>query len=41
MGHLEFSAVSLALPDGRMCLMASGTGFEVLTESLPAPGDRT
>jgi hypothetical protein len=34
-------SITLALPDGRMCLMASGTGFEALTESLPPPGDRT
>jgi hypothetical protein len=32
--------ITFTLPDGRMCLMASGAGFEALDESLPT-GDRT
>lgn len=31
--------ITLTLPDGRMCMMASGAGFEALSEGLPAPGD--
>ena len=33
--------ITMTLPDGRMCLMASGTGYEALTEGLPAGGDKT
>lgn len=33
--------ITMTLPDGQMCLMASGAGYEALTESLPADGDRT
>jgi hypothetical protein len=32
--------ITMTLPDGRMCLMASGAGYEALAEGLPA-GDRT
>ena len=32
--------ITMTLPDGRMCLMASGAGYEAVTEKLPA-GDRT
>ena len=32
-------SITITLPDGQMCLMASGSGFEALTEGLPAPGD--
>jgi hypothetical protein len=28
--------ITMTLPDGRMCLMASGAGYEALTEDLPA-----
>lgn len=31
--------ITVTLPDGRMCLMASGTGYEAVTEQLPAKGD--
>ena len=30
--------ITLTLPDGRMCLMASGTAYEALDEDLPARG---
>ena len=30
--------ITVTLPDGRTCLMASGEGFEALTEELPARG---
>lgn len=32
--------ITLTLPDGRMCLMASGTAYEALKEDLPARGRR-
>jgi hypothetical protein len=32
--------ITLTLPDGQMCLMASGSGYEALTEDLPASGER-
>jgi hypothetical protein len=32
-------SITMTLPDGRMCLMASGVGYEALTEELPAKGD--
>ena len=32
--------ITMTLPNGQMCLMASGTGFEALTEELPARGAR-
>lgn len=32
--------ITMTLPDGRMCMMASGAGYEAVTEKLPA-GDRT
>jgi hypothetical protein len=32
--------ITMTLPDGRMCLMASGAGFEAVTEELPAKGNR-
>jgi hypothetical protein len=32
--------ITMTLPDGRMCLMASGAGYEAVTGSLPARGDR-
>jgi hypothetical protein len=34
-------SITMTLPDGQMCLMASGAGFEALTEGLPAGGNRT
>jgi hypothetical protein len=30
--------ITMTLPDGRMCLMASGSGFETVVEQLPARG---
>jgi hypothetical protein len=30
--------ITVTLPDGRMCLMASGVGYEPVTEDLPAKG---
>lgn len=32
--------ITLTMPDGLMCLMASGEGYEALTEELPARGSR-
>ncbi|OYY81938.1 MAG: hypothetical protein B7Y33_00790 [Hydrogenophilales bacterium 16-62-9] len=32
--------ITLTTPDGQMCLMASGAGYEALTEALPAAGAR-
>jgi len=32
-------SVTVTLPDGRTCLMASGQAFEAVTEGLPAKGD--
>ena len=31
--------ITVTLPDGQTCLMASGQGFESLAEALPAGGD--
>ena len=31
-------SITVTLPDGRMCLMASGSNYEVVTEDLPAQG---
>ena len=30
--------VTFTTPDGQMCLMASGAGYEAVTEELPAEG---
>ena len=32
-------SITLTLPDGSMCLMASGANYETVTEDLPAKGD--
>ena len=32
-------SITLTLPDGRMCLMASGTNYEPVAEELVAKGD--
>lgn len=32
--------ITLTLPDGRMCLMASGLGYETTDKDLPARGER-
>ena len=32
--------IAITLPDGQMCLMASGTGFEAVVEELPAKGQK-
>jgi hypothetical protein len=32
-------SITITLPDGQMCLMASGSGYEAVTEELPAKGD--
>lgn len=32
-------SITLTLPDGQMCLMASGSDYEALTEDLPARGN--
>jgi hypothetical protein len=32
-------SITMTLPDGMMCLMASGSGYEALTDELPAKGD--
>ena len=32
-------SITMTLPDGRMCLMASGSNYETVTEQLPAKGD--
>lgn len=31
--------ITVTLPDGMMCLVATGQSFEPLSEALPAPGD--
>ena len=31
-------SMTLTMPDGRMCLMASGSNYETVTEDLPAKG---
>jgi hypothetical protein len=30
--------ITITLPDGQMCLMASGSGYETVTDDLPAKG---
>ena len=30
--------ITVTLPDGRMCLVASGSAYEAVTEGLPAKG---
>ncbi len=30
--------ITVTLPDGQMCLVASGAGYEAVTEELPAKG---
>jgi hypothetical protein len=32
--------ITVTLPDGQMCLMASGSDFQALAEDLPATGPR-
>ena len=32
-------SITVTLPDGRMCLMASGANYETVTEDLRARGD--
>ncbi|MBA3911290.1 MAG: hypothetical protein C0524_15820 [Rhodobacter sp.] len=32
--------IAITLADGQMCLMASGVGYEALTEDLPAKGEK-
>jgi hypothetical protein len=32
-------SITMTLPDGMMCLMASGSNYEAVTEELPAKGD--
>lgn len=32
-------SITMTPPDGRTCLMASGSNYEAVTESLPAKGD--
>ncbi len=32
-------SITMTLPDGTMCLMASGSNYETLTQDLPAKGD--
>lgn len=32
--------ITMTLPDGQMCLVASGAGYEAVTEELPAKGQR-
>ncbi len=32
-------SIIMTLPDGRMCLMASGSHYEAVTEDLPAKGN--
>ena len=32
-------SITMTLPDGTKCLMASGSNYEVVTEELPAKGD--
>ena len=33
-------SVTVTLADGQMCLIASGAGFEALSEDQPAPGEK-
>jgi hypothetical protein len=32
-------SITITLPDGQMCLMASGSNYEAVAEELPAKGD--
>lgn len=32
-------SITMTLPDGTMCLMASGSNYEAVSEELPAKGD--
>jgi hypothetical protein len=32
--------ITMTLPDGQMCLVASGAGYEAVTEELPAKGQK-
>jgi hypothetical protein len=32
-------SITMTLPDGQMCLMASGSNYETVAEELPAKGD--
>lgn len=32
--------ITVTLPDGRMCLVASGQGFETVSEELPTKGQK-
>jgi hypothetical protein len=32
--------IAMTFPDGQMCLMASGAGYEPVTEELPAKGTK-
>lgn len=32
-------SITMTLPDGRMCLMASGSNYETVTDELPAGGN--
>jgi hypothetical protein len=32
--------ITVTMPDGQMCLMASGVGYEAVNEELPARGAR-
>lgn len=32
-------SLTITLPDGQMCLMASGSDYEAVTEALPTKGD--
>jgi hypothetical protein len=32
--------ITMTMPDGQMCLMASGAGYEAVTEELPARGQK-
>lgn len=33
--------ITVTMPDGMMCLVASGEGFELMADELPAKGKRT
>jgi hypothetical protein len=32
--------ITVTMPDGRMCLVASGQGYEAMSEELPAKGEK-
>jgi len=32
--------ITITLPDGQMCLIASGAGYEAVTDELPAKGQK-